>query len=52
MQLADRLHVPVEVLDVSEEEDDNALVQAIYANAKDDILSLEEKNAFLAYLAK
>lgn len=52
MQLAKRLHVPVEVLDMTEDEDDNALVRAIYANAKGDILSSEEKDVFLASLAK
>ncbi len=52
MQLAQRLHVPVEVLEITEDEEDAALVRAIHANATGDVLSLGEKADFLDYLGK
>lgn len=52
LQLAERLHVAFEVLEMTEDEEDAALVRAIHADTQNDLLSLEEKEAFLAHLAK
>ncbi len=52
IQLAERLHVAVEVLEMTENEEDAAMVRAIHACAKGDILSPEENAEFLAHLAK
>lgn len=52
IQLAERLHVAVEVLEMTEEEEDVAMVRAIYAGAQSDILSPDENAKFLADLAK
>ena len=52
IQLAERLHVAVEVLEMTENEEDAAMVRAIHAGAQGDILSPEENAEFLAYLAK
>ncbi len=52
MRLAKRSHVPIEVLEMTEDEEDAALIRAIHAGAQNDFLSSEEKEAFLARLAK
>ena len=52
IQLAERLHVAVEVLEMTEDEEDAAMVRAIHAGVQDDILSPEENADFLAYLSK
>lgn len=52
IQLAQQLNISVEVLDITEEEDDQAMVRAIHKHATGDVLSNEENAEFLAYLAK
>ena len=52
IQLAERLHVAVEVLEMTEDEEDDAMVRAIHAGTQGDILSQEENAEFLAHLAK
>ncbi|WP_299290841.1 hypothetical protein [uncultured Mucilaginibacter sp.] len=51
IELAERLQVTVEV-EPSEEEEDAAMLRAIDAGAKNDILSEQEVAAFLLKLAK
>lgn len=52
IELAQQMNIAVEVLEVTEAEDDAALVRSIYANDKNDILSPEETADFLKCLAK
>ncbi len=52
IQIAKQLNIAVEVLETTEEEEDAAMVRAIYANAQGDILSSDETKEFLAHLAK
>lgn len=52
IQIAKQLNISVEVLETTEEEEDVAMVRAIYANALGDILSSDETKEFLAHLAK
>ncbi len=52
IQLAQQLNISVQYLEITEEEDDQAMVRAIHKHATGDVLSSEEKAEFLAYLAK